>query len=251
MKVKHDKKKRYSLLDTIRGMVLVSMVIYHAVWNCVYIYGKEWSWYQSKGAYIWQQSICQTFILLSGFCFCLGRNPWKNGLRVFGSGLIVTTVTCLVMPQNRVVFGVLTCIGSCILFVALGEKFLEKIPALTGSVGSMGLFFLTKNINEGFLGSRTQKIFEIPAVWYQNYVTTYLGFPFRGFYSTDYFSLFPWLFLFLAGFYLYHVCESRGWLEKDILREGTPLFSFFGRHSLGIYLIHQPIIFALQEILLK
>ena len=159
MKVKYDKKKRYSLLDTIRGMVLVSMVIYHAVWNCVYIYGKVWSWYQSKGAYIWQQSICQTFILLSGFCFCLGRNPWKNGLRVFGSGLIVTTATCLVMPQNRVVFGVLTCIGSCILFVALGGKFLEKNTGTYRKCGEYGIIFSDKKHQRRFPWQQNPKDF--------------------------------------------------------------------------------------------
>ena len=109
------KKNRFQLLDTIRGIVLISMIIYHATWNMVYIYGMDWNWYKSRGAYIWQQSICWTFILLSGFCFSLGKRHLKSGLMIFGGGLLVTLVTLLAMPQNRVIFGVLTCIGSCIL----------------------------------------------------------------------------------------------------------------------------------------
>ncbi|MBR3769220.1 MAG: DUF1624 domain-containing protein, partial [Lachnospiraceae bacterium] len=46
------KKNRFRLLDTIRGIVLISMIIYHATWNMVYIYGRDWNWYKSRGAYI-------------------------------------------------------------------------------------------------------------------------------------------------------------------------------------------------------
>ena len=85
-------KKRFPILDSIRGIVLVSMILYHATWNFVYIYGMKWSWYQSFAAYLWQQSICWTFILLSGFCFSLGKKHWKNGLLVSASGVLVTMV---------------------------------------------------------------------------------------------------------------------------------------------------------------
>ena len=100
-----EKRKRYHLLDGIRGIVLVSMIAYHFSWNLVYLYGVKWAWYRSTGAYVWQQSICWTFILLSGFCWSMGKQPLKRGLLVFGGGLLVTAVTLAVMPYNRVVFG--------------------------------------------------------------------------------------------------------------------------------------------------
>lgn len=242
------KVKRYQLLDTIRGIVLVSMIVYHASWNFVYIYGMNWAWYRSKGAYIWQQSICWTFILLSGFCFSLGKRHLRSGLMVFGGGLLVTLVTLLVMPQNRVVFGVLTCIGSCILILTLIEKIIKKIPAEIGLGFAFSLFLFTKNINDGYLGLGNSQMIEVSTNWYQNYVTTYLGFPFRGFYSTDYFSLIPWLFLFISGFYLYGIFEKYGFLKKSFMEKGICGFAFLGRNSLLIYLLHQPVIYGLQEI---
>ena len=142
------KNKRYDLLDTIRGIVLMSMIVYHASWNLVYMYGVDWDWYRSYGAYLWQQSICWTFILLSGFCFSLGRKHLKNGLIVFGSGGLVTGVTLIAMPGNRVVFGVLTCIGSCILLLTFTEKLWKKIPAEEGMAMSFLIFLLTKNIHK-------------------------------------------------------------------------------------------------------
>ena len=243
------KTNRFQLLDTIRGIVLVSMIIYHATWNFVYIYGMNWKWYKSFGAYLWQQSICWTFILLSGFCFSLGKRHLKSGLMVFGSGILVTVATLIVMPSNRVVFGVLTCIGSCILILAGTEKIWKKIPCEAGIVLSFLLFLFSKNVNNGYLGIAHKRIVEIPAQWYGNYVSTYLGFPFQGFYSTDYFSLFPWLFLFLTGFYLYGIFEKQGVLKTEVMRKEIPVLSFLGRHSLLIYLLHQPIIYGLQELI--
>lgn len=242
-------RKRFQLLDTIRGIVLISMIAYHASWNLVYIYGVDWPWYHSKGAYIWQQSICWTFILLSGFCFSLGKRHLKSGFMVFGSGLLVTVVTLIVMPSNRVVFGVLTCIGSCILILTFIDKGLKKIPEEAGLGLAFLLFLLMKNINDGYLGIGNIQMIEIPINWYQNYFTTYLGFPFKGFYSTDYFSLLPWLFLFITGFNLYRIFEKYNFLNKSFMEKEVTIFSFLGRHSLLIYLLHQPVIYGLQEII--
>lgn len=244
------KRKRYDLLDTIRGIVLVSMIIYHACWNFVYIYGLDWKWYKSQWAYIWQQSICWTFILLSGFCFSLGKRHLKSGLMVFGSGLLVTLVTLAAMPRNRVVFGVLTCIGSCILLLGFTEKIVRNIPDETGSGVSFILFLFTKYINSGYLGFGDMRIWKLPQSLYRNYITAYLGFPFKGFYSTDYFSLLPWLFLFLTGFYLYGLADKYGWLKKSVMEKNISFFSFLGRHSLLIYLLHQPVIYGIQEFLM-
>ena len=243
-------KKRFPLLDSLRGTVLVSMIIYHATWNFVYIYGMDWSWYQSKAAYVWQQSICWTFILLSGFCFSLGKRHLKSGLMVFGGGALVTLVTLMAMPQNRVVFGVLTCIGSCILLVAVMEKIIRKIPAIVGMTMCFVLFLFTKNINSGYMGLGEGVRIMVPEVWYRNYLTTYLGFPFPKFYSTDYFSLFPWIFLFLTGFYLWGIFQRNNWWHNPILQLKVPVLNFLGRHSLLIYLLHQPVIYALQELFL-
>ena len=241
-------KNRYVLLDTIRGIVLISMIIYHASWNLVYIYEVNWPWYKSYGAYLWQQSICWTFILLSGFCFSFGRKHLKNGLIVFGSGILVTIVTLIAMPVNRVVFGVLTCIGSCILLLTFTEKLWKRVPAEEGIILSFLIFLFTKNINSGYLGFGNLRMVELPKEWYGNYFTTFIGFPFAGFYSTDYFSLIPWFFLFLTGFYCCGVFGKYGLLNRKFMRKGIRFFAFLGRYSLLIYLLHQPLIYGVQEI---
>ena len=72
-------RRRIASLDALRGLTLVSMIAYHACWDLVYLFHADWDWYRGTGAYIWQQSICWTFILLSGFCFSLGRRRPPEG----------------------------------------------------------------------------------------------------------------------------------------------------------------------------
>ena len=242
-------RKRLHLLDGIRGIVLISMVMYHFLWNMVYIYGARWTWYRSNAAYVWQQSICWTFILLSGFCWSMGRNHIKRGLMVFGGGALVTAVTMFVMPQNRVVFGVLTLIGSAMLLLIPLEKIGKKIPAEAGAGVSFALFLLFRNINRGYLGFEGVNIVKLPDEWYRNLLTTYLGMPSADFYSTDYFSLLPWFFLFVTGYYLYHVCKKYHVLQWKILEKRIPFVDFLGKNSLLVYLLHQPILYGVLELL--
>ena len=93
MKKNEQRRQRYGALDWIRGITLISMILYHGAWDLVYMFGVNWDWYRSKGAYAWQQSICWTFILLSGFCWALGQNrrrKLRRGLLVFSGGALIT-----------------------------------------------------------------------------------------------------------------------------------------------------------------
>lgn len=252
-------RKRYEYLDVLRGMALISMILFHATWDLVYIAGVRWEWFYGTGAYLWQQSICWTFILLSGFCSCMGRRRLQRGLLVLGAGMLVSAVTLLVLPDQRVVFGVLTLLGSCMLIMIPLQKLLECIPAFPGFVCSFLLFSLSRDINLGYVGFEGMKLHELPDFLYHGgYLMTYLGFMQRGFFSTDYFSLFPWIFLFIAGFFLYQMFREKNRLDiiqkkyeelPFLLKKLMKLPAFLGRHSLLIYLLHQPVIYLLVIIL--
>ena len=238
-------KTRLHFLDALRGLTLISMIGFHGMWNLVYLFGVEAPWYRGTPGYIWQQSICWTFILLSGFCWSFSRNHLKRGLLVFGGGALVSLVTCLLMPENRILFGVLTCIGSCMILMIPLEKLLKKLPSGLGLAGSFGMFFLLRNCYSGTLGFERLVICDLPASFYRNHLTAYLGFPQPGFFSTDYFSLIPWMFLFVTGFFLQRVLAERKLNEKLFARGEVPVLNWIGRHSLIVYLLHQPILYGL------
>ena len=54
-------KERYVLLDSIRGITLLSMILYHGMFDLVEIYGLHIPWFGDRPGYVWQQSICWIF----------------------------------------------------------------------------------------------------------------------------------------------------------------------------------------------
>lgn len=242
-------KKRLHFLDALRGFTLINMIAFHGLWNLVYLFGVKADWYVGTPGYIWQQWICWTFITLSGFCWSFSRNHLKRGALVFGGGLIVTAVTCIAMPESRIVFGVLTGIGSCMILMIPVAKVSKKLPAAPGLAVSFGLFLLLRNISSGSLGFEYLVLCPLPAFLYRNLLTAYLGFPHPGFFSTDYFPLLPWFFLFVAGYFLHRLLEARGLNEKLFSRGEVPVLNWLGRHSLIVYLLHQPILYGLGLLL--
>ena len=134
---------RYALLDELRGLDLVSMMLYHACWDMMFLFGIWMDWYIGWPGRLWQQSICWVFILLSGFCVPLGHRTLKRGAQVFAAGALVTVVTLVFMPEDRVVFGVLTFLGSAMLLTGVLEPLMKKIPPAAGLAVSAVLFALT------------------------------------------------------------------------------------------------------------
>lgn len=119
-------KQRLPFIDLLRGITIIEMISYHFLWDLVYLFDADIPWYKSHGAYIWQQSICWTFILLAGFSWQLGKKHIKRGLLAFCGGAVVSAVTAIVLPNDWVRYGVLTFIGSCILIWISLDKVLKK-----------------------------------------------------------------------------------------------------------------------------
>ncbi len=242
--------RRYHLLDVIRGLTLISMILYHASWDLVYLFGVNWPWYRTASAQYWQQSICWTFIILSGFCVPLSRHKWKRGLIVFGAGLLVTAVTLVFMPEDKVICGVLTFIGSAMLITALLQRpILSKIPALLGIVLNGYLFYFFYPVNQRLVTLYPGVQHLVPGTLYKDLFTTWLGFPEPGFWSTDYFSILPWIFLYFVGYFLYRLLPLDRRPLSSPLRINIPPLSWLGRNSLLIYMLHQPVIYMVLTLL--
>lgn len=241
------KPQRYTAIDALRGAAILNMILYHAVWDLVYIFGIEIAWFKTSAAYIWQQGICWTFIFLSGFCFSLSKKPLKRGIYIFSAGLLISLVTMLFIPQEKIIFGVLTLIGSCALLQVPFRKVLQKINPLLGMIGSFAIFFIIRNVNQGYLGFESFNICKLPDSLYFNTLTAYLGFPPAQFHSADYFSLFPWLFLYLSGYFTYGVFKKYD-LLRHLKTKQVYILNWIGRKSLVIYMLHQPILYLLLYI---
>ena len=258
--------RRDPWLDHLRGATLVSMMAYHGCWDLVYILGFDWDWYKGTGAWLWQQSICWTFILLSGYCWPMGRHHMKRGLMTFGAGALVSLVTIIAMPSSMILCGVLTLLGSAALMMIPLDRVLRTISPKLGMAISFFLFLVFRSVNYGWLGlSLGGKIggvalIQLPESWYHmGLLGAWLGFMPRNFFSTDYFSVLPWFFLFCVGYFWRKERErsQKGMFPGVTGEDGlwrtwgymNPLLEWMGRHSLLVYLIHQPILYGLTMII--
>ena len=175
-------KLRFYLLDNIRGINLISMIIYHAMWDLVFIYGKNIEWYNGIEGYIWQQIICCTFIFLSGFCWSLGHSRLKRGIEVSIAGIVISVVTLMFMPENRVIFGVLTLLGICMILMRVLYKVFDIINIYMGFILFLILYVCFKYVNDGVFGIKGVFMIDLPEKLYANYITTFIGFTHKGFY---------------------------------------------------------------------
>lgn len=243
------KNKRLTLPDIIRGYSLLAMIIYHTLWDLAFIAPCSIPWFFSTGAYIWQQSICWTFILISGFCTGLGHHRLKRGIVILICSLMISVITILVIPDEAVKYGVLCLIASGMLLTVPLDSFFKKIPPSAGLTVCFCTFLITRNIPDGFLGFEQFNIAGMPSFLYQNNLTAYLGFPGADFRSSDYFPVIPWIFLYFSGYFLFLLFKNNEWL-KYLSPFNIRFLQWMGRHSLIIYLIHQPVIYGAVHIYL-
>ncbi len=240
-------RERYDTLDTLRGFALINMLAFHTCYDLVMIFGMNWPFFYTRGAFYWQQMICILFIVISGCVSSFSVHLLKNGLIVFGTGLLMTLVTYLVMPEQVIWFGVLHLLGAAMLIVYFLQPVLKKIPRLLGAAIAFLIFITFRYIDGGTLNFFGYRYGTLPTAWYESDKLFFLGFPNASFFSADYFPIMPWLFLFLTGYFAFGFLKSQrktGWLYIRI-----PGLSFVGKHTFIVYLLHQPMIYGVLLLL--
>ncbi len=248
-------RARYRTLDELRGAAIIFMVIYHALYLLSSVFESAAGRKIFTLAHPVQPFIAGTFILICGICCQLSRSNWKRGLRLLGAALLVSLCTWamkLVGMDEVITFGVLHFLAVAVLLFALSQILWIKLslkPALLLFIVFLFLFAASvlplykRDMGFGFIST----VLRFPKTDF--FPLFALGFPSSTLSSADYFPLIPWLFLFFAGAAL-GAYARQGRFPVCFTKSRVPALQWLGRHSLLIYLLHQPVLYALLSLAL-
>lgn len=244
-----DGAKRILILDELRGFAIICMVFHHLFYNIGFVLGYDFGFEIFNALCVFQPFFWAAFIITSGICSRLSRNTVKRGLIVFGGGIAVTVVTAVIMPLMgitgaEIYFGILSCLGSCMIITGLLMPLLDKINPKIGLAVCAFLFFVTYDI------SKKSLLFgavHLPDILYQSDWLCPLGFYSKSFVSADYFPLLPWLFMFLFGAFIGKYAAN-GDFPEAAYKSRSKFLQKAGKHSFWIYLAHQPAMYAILYI---
>lgn len=228
-------QKRITIFDTVRGFTMISMAGFHACYDLAYLYGWDMPWFtQSVFQDIWRASISWVFLFIAGWMCTLSRNNIKRAAKYALAALVVWLATTLVSVDDSVSFGIIYCMAACTGIVALTDPVLKKITARWGMPLCLMLFAITLSI--------PKTIYPVPYL-------AWLGFPSPGFISGDYYPIIPFIFMYLAGYFAAHIAQG---IDKTVpswaYANPLPALASLGRHALPFYLLHQPIILGILEL---
>ncbi|MFA4859195.1 heparan-alpha-glucosaminide N-acetyltransferase [Methanoregula sp.] len=235
-----DKGSRLWEIDCARGIAIIMMVVFHTVFDLsffgiapVEVGSGFWRGFAFATATLFLLVVGVSLVVshakavqkLSGAA--LIKKFVFRGAGIFALGLLVTLATYLYLHEGFVVFGILHLIGVAVMFSPFLFRFGKK-NILIGSVIVLAGLCLHGISGPAYL---------IPLGIYP--VT---------FYSVDYTPLLPWLGVVLIGLGIGEFLYRDGIRQFPVRNLPdlmvTPL-SFLGRHSLIIYLVHQPVIILL------
>lgn len=241
-------KKRFWEVDSLRGLAVISMIVYHFLFDLTFfgVYNLDiYAW----GPWLFARLTASTFIFLMGLSLTLSssreelsgnylhrdlfKKYFMRGIKIFSLGLLITLTTWIFIPQEFIIFGILHFIG---ISIVLAYPFIKRryINLILGIVIILtGIYLETLNFGFSWL------------MW--------LGFVPSTLQTVDYFPILPWFGVVLLGIFfgrlLYKNYQRQFKLPDLSSNLLVRIFSFLGRNSLIIYLIHQPILIVILYIL--
>ncbi len=222
---------RIAAIDNLRGIAIIAMVAYHFCFDLRH-FGlittdmvRDPFWLNARTA------ILSSFLLLAGVSLVLAqrdtRSPdrfWRHVARVVAAALLVSAASYIVFPQRYIWFGVLHAIAISLVLV----RPLVSRPALALA---LGLALLVAG------NSWT-------STWFDNRTWGWIGFMTAKPATEDYVPLMPWTGMILLGMAIAHPLQRNGFRALVGFARLPGWLGAMGRHSLAIYLIHQPLLFG-------
>ena len=227
---------RIEAVDAARGVALLAMGVYHFIWDLSFFEYISMRTFFDPRVHFFGDIIAVSFLALVGVSVALAsRGSFNAGayLRrtalVAGAAALVSAGTYAFMPDSFIAFGILHCIVAASLLALAFLRAPWFAPLIAGAAIALAPLVLA---SPAFDGSN----------WF-------LGLGVKEPRTLDWRPLFPWTGFALIGLGLARLIISRGVPERLAQwRAGNPfsrVLSFGGRHSLAVYLLHQPVLLAI------
>jgi uncharacterized membrane protein len=235
--------QRFIEIDMLRGVAILMMIIGHILWDLDYFGLLP---INSEVYSVLQRTCPPLFFLLVGMSLIVSKKKsdrksnndentyYKHlivrGLNIFCLGMCLTIGSLIFMPEKIVFFGVLHCIGLSIVISTIFLKYKKYVPIFAISFISTGMIFMKIHIQNPTLfhliiGQHSADLWS---------------------YTLDYFPMLPWFGLVLLGISIgdqLYEGTSRKFRMPDLSKyKPIKIFQWCGQHSLGLYLVHQPVI---------
>lgn len=219
-------KNRSHFLDALRGLTVVLMIIFHFSFDLDHFGLVTFDIVHHPFWYFFPRLIVFLFLFAVGMSLRLAHFPaikWNSFFKrlfliVFWA-IVISVVTYIAFPENWIYFGTLHAIA----VVSIMTLPFLKYPRVSLIIGLL-LFIPSITL-------------DLTLPWIQ--------LPHS---SWDYISPFPWVGASLLGIFAAHKGLHRFLLPENKLFKSL---NYLGRHSLFIYLTHQPILFGLLIAVMK
>ena len=231
--------RRFASLDIARAIALAGMFAYHLSWDLAYFGFVAPGLPFTPGLRALSHSVAAGFLGLTGVSLAIAHSGGFRARaflsrlgRIVAAAALVSLTTYLAAPQTPIFFGILHCIAVSALVCA---PFLSASPLLTLAVGAVAVA-APLLIQSAALDS--------PAlIW--------LGLGDAQPATLDWRPLLPWVGAALIGLGAARLALARGWapISAQAPAPAAQALAVAGRHSLTIYLVHQPILLGLLFLL--
>lgn len=225
-------RSRVIWLDLARTLALIGMAVYHLVWDMTLFGLLPRATVLTGGFRLLAVTVAGSFLFLAGVSLVLAHREgirwrafWQRLAVIAAAAALISSATFAVMPDSFIFFGILHSIAVASL---LGLVFL-RAPFWTVPVAALIVL-----IAPGLVGGA---VFDTPAlVW--------LGLGDAPVQTLDFEPVFPWFAAFLAGMtFARSTAHTRIWRRRPVTGLMRAL-CWPGRHSLAVYLVHQPVLLA-------
>jgi len=227
--LRRQQAPRVEGLDALRGVAILAMVVYHFCFDLRYFGVARWDFEHDIRWLAARTLILSSFLLIAGISAALARRDpaadarWPRHVAVIGgAALLVTAASAMMFPRSFIWFGVLHAIALSLL---LARPLIDRPRAAVAAgviVIAAGVMLSSQHFDNRMLG--------------------WLGFMTGKPMTEDYVPLFPWSGVLFLGIAAGHALVASNFTMLAPLARMPRALRFLGRHSLAVYLVHQPLL---------